>query len=95
MPLFHFSEEFKAKARAAIAPLSVKVLRQVMDSPDVLIESLWCTRCGFSREFDPPRPTKATAIRDCEWTHEFMWVEGVRCGGQVAFATRAVLGSCP
>ncbi len=89
MPEFYFSEDFKAKARAHVAPLSVKVLREVTDSPILQVEALKCTRCGFSWEVRPPKPTPATAIHDCEWTHEFSWETAQRCGGQIAFVTVA------
>lgn len=85
---FGFSEEFKAKVREQIRPLSFKVLREVADSPDVIVEEWRCLKCGFSKKPDVPTVTKATSIHDCEWTHEYSWATGARCGGQVAFVTR-------
>lgn len=90
MPLFYFSDDFKAKMREIVAPLSVRVLREVTDSPDLAIEELRCLSCGYTFKYDPPKLTKATAVHDCEWTHEFSWTTGARCGGQVAFVTQPV-----
>lgn len=86
-PKFGFSDEFKAKVREQIMPLSFKVLREVSNSPEILVEELHCLKCSFSKKFEPPTHTKATSIHDCEWTHEFSWQTGTRCGGQVAFVT--------
>lgn len=87
MPTFDFSEEFKAKVREQIRPLSFKVLREVPNSPDIRVEEWHCLKCGFTKKLDPYMRTKATGIHDCEWTHEFNWGTGNRCGGQVAFVT--------
>lgn len=87
---FGFSEEFKAKVREQIRPLSFRVLREVPNSPDILAEEWRCLKCGFSKKLEPPMRTKATGIHDCEWTHEFNWDTGTRCGGQVAFVTSPV-----
>ena len=91
MPLFHFSEEFKARVREAIMPISVRVKREVRDSPDILIEEIRCERCGKTQTFSPPRLVKATGIHDCEWTHEYVWETGERCGGQFLFVTSPVM----
>ena len=90
MPDFDFFEEFKAKAREQIRPLSFKVIREAANSPEILIEEWHCLKCGFSKTINPPMRTKATGIHDCEWTHEFSWATGARCGGQVAFVTAPV-----
>lgn len=95
MPVFYFSEEFKARARATIAPLSVRVIREVEDSPTIYVEELRCERCGFTRAFKPPKETQATAIHDCEWTHRYVWDTGEICGGQIAFVTSAEKGLIP
>ena len=89
MARFYFAEDFKAKMRELVAPLSFTVLREVEDNADLLVESLRCGKCGYSFEFRPPKQTQATAIHDCLWTHEFSWETGERCGGQVAFVTTA------
>lgn len=88
MPLFAFSEDFKARVREQIKPLSVRVLREVTESGDLYIEELRCQACGYTYVYNPPKLTKATAVHDCEWTHEFSWQTGARCGGQVAFVTQ-------
>jgi hypothetical protein len=90
MPLFCFSDEFKQRVRQQINPISVRVLREVADSPELAIEELRCQSCGFVYAYNPPKVTKATAIHDCEWTHEFSWKTGARCGGQFAFVTQPV-----
>lgn len=87
MPQFHFSEEFKAKMREQIMPYSFEVLKEATDSSDIYIEEVRCLSCGFVQTNNPPKLTKATAVHDCKWTHEFSWETGKRCGGQIAFAT--------
>ena len=90
MPQFEFSDAFKAKVREQIRPLSFKVLRKVANSPEILAEEWHCLKCGFSKKVEPPMRTRATGIHDCEWTHEFSWETGKRCGGQVAFVTSPI-----
>ncbi len=85
---FGFSDEFKAKVREQINPISMKVLREVSDSPPILIEELRCQKCGFVYKYEPAKRTLATAIHDVRWTHEYSWDTGSRCGGQFAFVTR-------
>lgn len=92
MPQFDFSDAFKAKVRKHINPISMRVLREVTDSPDILIEELRCQKCGFTYKYSPPKLTKATAVHDCEWTHEFSWDTGKRCGGQFSFVTTPTFG---
>jgi hypothetical protein len=87
---FRFSEEFKAKMREIVKPISVQVLREVESSPDIYLEELTCTSCGFRHVYSPPKLASATAIHDCIWTHEFSWKTGARCGGQFAFVTSPV-----
>lgn len=76
---------FSNDVLTALKQLDVRVLREVTDSSDILIESLSCTKCGFSKEFHPPKQSKATAVRDCLWTHRFSWETGEQCGGQIEF----------
>lgn len=56
----------------------------------VRIVDMRCSVCGFTPRGIEGTVCDPTGLHDNEWTHEFSWETGQRCGGRVLFSTERV-----